>query len=128
MLTLGKVPEKENHFCVCKERPLAKARLEKSKAFGTSIVFDPVKTSGIGIALRSGQIVRTILRFTVPKDAKPGEQIEFNLLQRSEDGQVLGGISIQVNIQKPKPRRRKPIEKTSKRKVAKGNSPTSSKK
>ncbi len=117
MLSLGKVPEKEKQISVCAERPLAKARLEKSKVFGTSIAFDPVKTSGIGIALRPGQIVRMVLKFTVPKDAKPGEQIEFNLLQRAEDGQILGGISIQVNVQKPKSRRRKPVERTSKGKA-----------
>ena len=116
MLSLGKVPEKENPACACTEHPLAKARLEKSKTSGTGIVFDPIETSGIGIALRPSQIVRTVLKFTVPKDARPGEQIELNLLQRSEDGQVLGGISIQVNVQKAKSRQRKPVEKANKRK------------
>jgi hypothetical protein len=128
MLSLGKVPEKKKHIGLCERRSLAKAQLENNKIFGTSIVFDPVQASGIGIALRPSQIVRTVLKFTVPKDAKPGEQIDFNLIQRDEEGQVLGGISIQVNVQKPKYRGRKPVVKTSKGNVVKKKSSTNSKK
>ena len=80
-------------------RRLAQAKLVDDKEVGSSIVFDPERASGIGIALRAGQIVRTILRFTIPREAKPDEQIDFNLVQRGDDGQIVGGITVRVNVQ-----------------------------
>jgi hypothetical protein len=72
---------------------------------GTMVVFAPGPVSGIGVALKPRQIVRSRLRFTVPKTAKPGDRINIDLVQRSEDGRVVGGIAVQVNVQKPKGQR-----------------------
>ncbi|NOQ13336.1 MAG: HAD hydrolase-like protein [Methyloprofundus sp.] len=114
-LSLGNIPEKIKPLDLHKSIHKACAHIENEKTHGSTIVFDQEQDSGIGIALRAGQIVRTILRFTVPKNVKPGEKIEFNLLQRGENGQVLGGIAVQINIQKPKTKTMKSVRKVKKR-------------
>ena len=66
---------------------LKSVRVEE-KSGGTAVVFGPGPARGIGIALRPRQIVRTALRFTVPKNARTGEDFHFDLVQRGEDGRI----------------------------------------
>jgi len=85
---------------------VAPASLVDEAKQGATVVFAPGRVSGIAAALRSRQIVRARLLFTVPETAKPGDKIDIDLVQRGEDGRIVGGIAVQVNVQKPKGRRR----------------------
>ena len=101
----------------------APASLVEEKNGGTAVVFARGPASGIGIALRPWQIVRTVLRFTVPKDAKPGEHFDLDLVQRGEDGRIEGGVAVRVNVQKrpernpTKPRKKTTTAKTRRKKT-----------
>ncbi|MCP4285553.1 MAG: HAD hydrolase-like protein [Gammaproteobacteria bacterium] len=101
----------------------APASLVEEKNGGTAVAFAHGPASGIGIALRPRQIVRTVLRFTVPKDAKPGERFDLDLVQRGEDGRIEGGIAVRVNVQKQrarnptKPRKKPTTAKTRRKKT-----------
>ncbi len=91
----------------------APASLVEEKNGGTAVVFARGPASGIGIALRPWQIVRAVLRFTIPKDAKPGEHFDLDLVQRGEDGRIVGGVAVRVNVQKRRKRNpTKPRKKT----------------
>jgi hypothetical protein len=82
------------------------ASLVDDAKHGATVDFAPGRVSGIAAALRPWQIVRARLLFTVPKTAKPGDKIDLELVQRGEDGRIVGGIAVQVNVQKPKGRRK----------------------
>jgi hypothetical protein len=78
----------------------APASLVDDKNGGNAVVFAPGPASGIGIALRPRQIVRTVLRFTLPDNAKPGQHFDLDLVQRGKDGRIEGGVSLRVNVMK----------------------------
>ena len=69
---------------------------------GESAIVFPTKraVSSIKISLRPRQVVRCILRISAPKDAEPGNQFNFDIVQRGKDGQIVGGISVKMTIQK----------------------------
>jgi len=81
------------------------ASLIKENDGRTSITFASGLSSGIGIALRPQQIVRTKLCFTVPQTARPGDQYELDLVQRGEDGRIEGGVTMKVIIHKQRARK-----------------------
>lgn len=96
----------------------APATLVKEKNGRTTIEFSAGTASGIGIALRPWQIVRTTLCFTAPKEAKLGEHFDLDLVQRGEDGRIAGGITVRVNILKQRVKKTtKPRNKTTSTKI-----------
>jgi hypothetical protein len=53
------------------------------------------------------------LKITVPRDAEPGQVIRLHFVQRSlATTQIVGGVSVQINVAKPGELRAKPREKT----------------
>jgi hypothetical protein len=53
------------------------------------------------------------LKITVPRDAKPGEEIRLHFVQRSLTAKrIVGGVAVQINVAKPGELRPKPREKT----------------
>lgn len=98
-LTLGAF-DKRKTLPPARYRPkFAPANLFEHKDGRTAIDFPFASTSGIGVALRPQHIVRTKLVFTVPKNAKPGDCLDLNLVQRGVDGRIEGGVSVRVNVQ-----------------------------
>lgn len=82
------------------------ATLLKDKQGIGAISFAQSRISAIGLGFRAGQIVRSTLRFTVPKTAKSGDRFDLDLVQRSADGRIEGGVSIQINVKVKKRRTR----------------------
>lgn len=98
-LTLGGLAERKTKPAARYIPKFAPASLVEEKDSSSAITFASGAASGIGIALRPQQIVRTKLRFTVPKDAKRGEHFELNLVQRGEYGRIQGGVAVRVEVQ-----------------------------
>ncbi|MCP4321700.1 MAG: hypothetical protein GY787_07590 [Alteromonadales bacterium] len=59
-------------------------------------------SAGLPIALMPKSQYAMKVRIEVPKDTKPGEKLPIELVQRDQFGQVVGGVSIQVQIVKHK--------------------------
>lgn len=74
------------------------ARLVESKKGAGSIVFGDGVASGIELGLRSTELIRAHLTLRAPKDAKPGERFNIDLIQRDEEGRVVGGVSYAIAI------------------------------
>ena len=74
------------------------ARLVEDEQGGAEILFASARASGIGVALGSRQLVSAVLKFTVPKDATPGERLEVDLIQRDGSDRIVGGVAIHVNV------------------------------
>jgi hypothetical protein len=92
------------------------ARLVENKKLGTEVIFAPGRSSNIGTALKAHQTLAAVLRFTAPKDAKPGDRFDLDLIQRDVKGVVVGGIAVQVNIKgRFTPKRLKEKHSTKKR-------------
>jgi hypothetical protein len=122
-LTWGGLTERKAS-CAARYTPkFAPASLVEEKDGASSVVFAHGPASGIGIALRPRQIVRAILRFTVPKNARAGEHFDLDLVQRGEDGRIEGGVALRVNVQRrrkgnlTKPRKETSTAKTQGRKT-----------
>lgn len=79
------------------DRPEAlAARFEQ----GAEAFFPAGSTSRIPIAIRSQEQLLFGLRLTVPKDAKRGETLKLDLIQRDGAGKhILGGVAVQINVQ-----------------------------
>ena len=81
------------------------ARLVDAAKGTRHIAFADEGPSGIALGLRAGEILRTALTLTAPRDAKPGTRIALDLLQRDAEGTVVGGVSVAVMIVARKPKR-----------------------
>ena len=64
----------------------------------TSIAFRPGLLRGFPIALKPRSQIKVGLKITAPPEAKPGDVIRIDLVQRNRKGEVVGGITVQVNI------------------------------
>ncbi len=96
------------------------AKVDENKKKGTEIIFEPGKASGIKIFLQERQIVKTRLKFTVPKDTKPGQILGIDLIQRDEQDSIVGGIAVQIYVKAHKVRTiTKPVKSASIKKTAK---------
>jgi len=76
----------------------ASAELVTDSQGNTAIRLRPGSLSGFPVALRPRTQIKAGLRITAPPEAKPGEVIELHLVQRNRKGQVVGGITVQINI------------------------------
>ncbi len=113
-LTLGGTPA-DNVADTKPFRPrLSPAHLITQQDGTTTINYANETASVIGIGLQPQQIVRSQLKIALPEDAVPGERYDFDLIQRNADGEIEGGISVAINVLKPrspkpaKPRTKKP--------------------
>ena len=66
-----------------------------------AIAFNPGQLTGFPVVLEPRSPVTLDFKLTVPPEAKPGDVIEVDLLQRSEAGDVVGGITVQINVVEP---------------------------
>ncbi|WP_050602181.1 HAD family hydrolase [Ruegeria sp. 6PALISEP08] len=81
------------------------ARLRKDAKGNEEVVFDRAASSGIALGLRECELLPATLRLTAPKDASEGDRIRVDLVQRDDDGTVIGGISVSVVIRARKSRK-----------------------
>ncbi|MCP4580678.1 MAG: M1 family metallopeptidase [candidate division Zixibacteria bacterium] len=86
------------------ERPPIKAELIKKASKKLTIRFNHGKCASFPIILKPGVRHNVILKVEAPRDAKLRECLEVDLMQRNTRGQVIGGITVQINIIKKKRR------------------------
>ena len=65
-----------------------------------SIQYEPGYKVAFPIALEKAERQTISLQLTAPKDAEAGDRIVIHLMQRDLRGRIVGGISVQINIQK----------------------------
>lgn len=63
-----------------------------------AITFRPGMISGFPIGLRPRTRINVGLRIRAPREARPGDVVEVNLVQRDRQRQVVGGITVRINI------------------------------
>ena len=63
-----------------------------------AIRFLPGRVAGLPVVLKPGMGVSTVLRLQAPKEAKPGESFEVQVVQRDGQGAITGGITVQINV------------------------------
>jgi hypothetical protein len=63
-----------------------------------ALAFRPGLAVGFPIGLRPRTQIEFGLRVTAPSNARPGDEILIDLYQRNERNEVVGGISVQVNV------------------------------
>jgi Fungalysin metallopeptidase (M36)/Fungalysin/Thermolysin Propeptide Motif/Peptidase propeptide and YPEB domain len=63
-----------------------------------ALAFRPGATAGFPVKLRGRRAINVGLRLTAPREAKPGDTLTLDLLQRNRRGQVVGGVSVRVNV------------------------------
>lgn len=63
-----------------------------------SIAFGPGRRAGFPIGLRPRLPVAVGVRVEAPKSARAGEQFAVDILQRNAKGDVVGGVTVQVNV------------------------------
>jgi hypothetical protein len=74
------------------------ARLVESARYGYEIEFNEGRISGFPIFVQPSTQLKCALKIDVPNDAKPGEGIKLQLIQRMSNGRIAGGITIVVNV------------------------------
>jgi Fungalysin metallopeptidase (M36)/Fungalysin/Thermolysin Propeptide Motif len=62
------------------------------------IAFKPGVLSGFPVGLQPRTPVNLALKVTAPSEAKPGDVVTINLVQRNGQKQVVGGFTVQVNV------------------------------
>jgi hypothetical protein len=65
---------------------------------GTALDLHPGRAAGIPITLRPRSPVTVNLKVTVPKDTKPGSKGDVHLVQRDADGNIVGGVTVQIRV------------------------------
>lgn len=78
------------------------ARLVKDTKDRPAVQFSDGKSSAIALGLRESETLKIRLTLRVPKNATPGERITVDLIQRGSDGVILGGISVEIQVAKPR--------------------------
>jgi Zn-dependent metalloprotease len=76
------------------------ASLVSDASGATAIAFQPGALTGFPIALPARTQTEFDMKITAPADAKPGDEIKINLVQRDDKKQVVGGITVQVNVRR----------------------------
>ena len=67
-------------------------------AGSAALAFPPGPLAGIPVGLKAGAALKLALKITAPRNAQPGSSMRIHLVQRNADRQVVGGITVQVNI------------------------------
>jgi len=70
---------------------------ESSKK-GSFISFRDGLLTGFSFALKPRSQIKFGLKFKVPSNAKNGESYNIDVVERNSKGQMVGGITIQVNV------------------------------
>ncbi|HEY9421730.1 MAG TPA: hypothetical protein VIW92_09970, partial [Thermoanaerobaculia bacterium] len=65
-----------------------------------ALAFRPGLLTGFPIGLKPRTPIKVDLKIQVPQEARLGETMEIHLVQRDKKQQVVGGITVQVNIVK----------------------------
>jgi Zn-dependent metalloprotease len=63
-----------------------------------AIVFQPGVLSGFPVGLKARRQVKVGLKITVPQEARPGQALKVDLVQRNSQGNVVGGITVHINV------------------------------
>ncbi|MCK5238200.1 MAG: HAD hydrolase-like protein [Candidatus Thorarchaeota archaeon] len=74
------------------------AEIVKAKRGSSAILFHSGIFKGFPIVLNPQSQFSLGLKIEVPSDANSGDIIEIDLIQRNVHGQVVGGISVRVNV------------------------------
>ncbi len=74
--------------------------LMTEKSGATVLSFRPGLLTGFPIGLQPRAQLQLGLKVTAPQEAKPGDVIKIHLMQRNTKNEVVGGITVQVNIVK----------------------------
>jgi len=74
------------------------ARLVESASRAAEIEFNPGQVSGFPVYLQPSSQLKCTLNIDVPRDAKPGDSLKFQVVQRMSNGKIAGGITIVVNV------------------------------
>lgn len=80
---------------------IAEPMADAVTAAGTA-VFRPGAMAAFPVTLPPRTAVTLNLKITVPRDARPGDVIRFDLVQRNSRQQIVGGIAYQLNVGKKK--------------------------
>lgn len=67
-------------------------------ASGAALDLHPGRAPGIPVTLHPRSPVTVGLKLTVPKDAKPGATGDVHLVQRDRAGNIVGGVTVQVQV------------------------------
>ena len=74
----------------------------RDQAFPRGIRFDTGHRAAFPVALGPGDRRHVNLRLKAPANARPGDCLLADLVQRDADRRAIGGISVQINIQEGK--------------------------
>ncbi len=84
------------------EIPPIRAKLVKNALDKFTIRFNQGKCAGFPIILKPRVRRNVILKVEAPPEAKTDDHLRVDLMQRNTRGQVIGGITVQLNIVKKK--------------------------
>lgn len=63
-----------------------------------ALAFRPGLLAGFPFRLKPRMSLKVDLKIQVPREARPGETLEVHLVQRNKRNQVVGGITVQLNV------------------------------
>jgi hypothetical protein len=76
------------------------AKLVEAPGRSTEILFNEGRNAGFPVMLEPSAQIKVALRISVPRDARPGQSYKLQLALRGDQGRVVGGISVQLNVVK----------------------------
>ncbi len=65
---------------------------------GAALELHPGPAAGIPVTLRPRSPVTVGVKVTVPRDAKPGSRGDVHVVQRDADGNIVGGVTLQIGV------------------------------
>lgn len=74
------------------------ADLVSDRQENLALAFRPGPLTGFPTVLQPKTPLSVGLKITAPPRAKPGDSLQIDLLQRNTRGQVVGGVTVQVNV------------------------------
>lgn len=64
----------------------------------SALAFRPGLLTGFPFSLKPRTSIKVDFKIQVPREARPGDTLEVHLVQRNKQNQVVGGITVQVNV------------------------------
>jgi hypothetical protein len=92
-----KFSDKDREASLVQHKPTI-ANNSLGETTSTNITFHPGVLAGFPIALKPRNEIQVGLKITAPADAKSGDSMEMQVVQRNAKGEIVGGITVQVNI------------------------------